>query len=67
MKPYGNDFPNGDISKKRAKSNMEEETQTKEKVETDMEEENINTVGTMTTKIREVIITHPYGNARIVM
>ena len=44
---------------------MEEETRIKEKVETDMEEENKNIVATTTTKTRWETKTHQYGNAKI--
>ena len=46
---------------------MEEETQTKEKVETDMEEENKNTVATTTMKTRGGMIILQNGNAKIVV
>ena len=44
---------------------MEEETRIKEKVETDMEEENRNIVAMMTMKTRWGTKTHQCGNAKI--
>ena len=66
-KPCGDHFPNEDISRRRGKSNMEEETQTKEKVETDMEEENKNTVATTTMKTQGGMKILQNGDAKNVV